>query len=47
VAALGRSFRMDPYNVRVFNTLEMYEQVIAKDYVTVSHPRFADPLPDE
>ncbi len=41
VTALGRSFRMDPYNVRVFNTLEMYEQVIAKDYVTVSHPRFA------
>jgi len=41
VAALGRSFRMDPYNVRVFNTLEMYEQVIAKEYVTVSHPRFA------
>lgn len=41
VAALGRSFRMDKYNVRVFNTLEMYEQVIAKEYVTVSHPRFA------
>jgi cellulose synthase operon protein C len=41
VAALNRSFRMDKYNVRVFNTLEMYEQVIAKDYVTVSHPRFA------
>ncbi|MDF3071141.1 MAG: hypothetical protein K0R38_6742, partial [Polyangiaceae bacterium] len=41
VAALARSFRLDRYNVRVFNTLEMYEQVIAKDYVTVSHPRFA------
>lgn len=41
VAALGRSFRLDKYNVRVFNTLEMYEQVIAKEYVTVSHPRFA------
>lgn len=41
VAALGRSFAMDKYNVRVFNTLEMYEQVIAKEYVTVSHPRFA------
>jgi tetratricopeptide (TPR) repeat protein len=41
VSALGRSFRMDPYNVRVYNTLEMYEGVIAKDYVTVSHPRFA------
>jgi Tfp pilus assembly protein PilF len=40
VAALGRSFRMDKYNVRVFNTLEMYEQVIAKEYVTVSYPRF-------
>jgi cellulose synthase operon protein C len=41
VSALGRSFHLDPYNVRVFNTLEMYEGVIAKDYVTVSHPRFA------
>ena len=41
VAALGRSFSMDKYNTRVFNTLEMYENVIAKDYVTVSHPRFA------
>jgi tetratricopeptide (TPR) repeat protein len=41
IAALDRSFRMDKYNVRVFNTLEMYEGVIAKEYVTVSHPRFA------
>jgi cellulose synthase operon protein C len=41
VAALGRSFDLDRYNVRVYNTLEMYEQVIAKQYVTVSHPRFA------
>jgi cellulose synthase operon protein C len=41
VTALGQSFKLDPFNVRVFNTLEMYERVIAKDYVTVSHPRFA------
>lgn len=41
VSALGRSFRMDPYNVRVFNTLEMYEGAIARDYVTINHPRFA------
>jgi tetratricopeptide (TPR) repeat protein len=41
VSALARSFRMDPFNVRVYNTLEMYEGAIAKDYVTVSHPRFA------
>jgi Flp pilus assembly protein TadD len=32
---------MDPYNVRVFNTLELYEGAIARDYVTVKHPRFA------
>lgn len=41
VTALGHSFRLDPFNVRVYNTLEMYENVIAKDYVTVQHPRFA------
>lgn len=41
VAALGRSFHLDRYNVRVFNTLEMYENVIAKEYVTVPHGRFA------
>ncbi len=41
VAALARSFRLDPFNVRVYNTLEMYEGVIARDYVTVNHPRFA------
>jgi predicted Zn-dependent protease len=41
VSALGRSFKLDPYNVRVYNTLEMYEGVIAKEYVTVSYPRFA------
>jgi cytochrome c-type biogenesis protein CcmH/NrfG len=40
VAALAQSFRLDPFNVRVYNTLEMYEGVIAKDYVTVTHPRF-------
>ena len=40
VAALSRSFRLDPYNVRVYNTLELYEGAIARDYVTVNHPRF-------
>jgi predicted Zn-dependent protease len=41
VSALGRSFKLDPFNVRVYNTLEMYEGPIARDYVTVNHPRFA------
>ncbi|MEI9937035.1 MAG: tetratricopeptide repeat protein [Pseudomonadota bacterium] len=40
VAALRRAFAIDPYNVRVFNTLNLYEKTIAKDYVTVSHPPF-------
>jgi predicted Zn-dependent protease len=41
VAALNRSFRLDKFNVRVFNTLEMYEGAIVRDYETVNHPRFA------
>jgi len=40
VAALQRAFAIDPYNVRVFNTLNLYEKTIAKDYVTVQHPPF-------
>lgn len=40
VAALRRAFVLDPFNVRVFNTLNLYEKVIAKEYVTVEHPPF-------
>jgi Tfp pilus assembly protein PilF len=40
IAALRRAFAIDPYNVRVFNTLNLYEKTIAKDYVTVEHPPF-------
>jgi Flp pilus assembly protein TadD len=40
VSALRRAFALDPYNVRVFNTLNLYEKVIAKEYVTVDHPPF-------
>jgi tetratricopeptide (TPR) repeat protein len=40
VAALSRSFAIDPYNARVFNTLNLYEKAIAHDYVTVDHPPF-------
>ena len=38
--ALRRAFAIDPYNVRVFNTLNLYEKTIARDYVTVEHPPF-------
>ena len=40
IAALRRAFALDPYNVRVFNTLNLYEKTIAKEYVTVEHPPF-------
>lgn len=40
VAALRRAFAIDPFNVRVFNTLNLYEKTIAKEYVSVEHPPF-------
>jgi tetratricopeptide (TPR) repeat protein len=40
LASLRRAFAKDPYNVRVYNTLELYEKTIAKEYVDVS----ADPF---
>ena len=40
VAALSRAFTVDPYNARVFNTLELFEKVIPKDYVSVKGTRF-------
>jgi len=40
VAALSRSFALDPYNVRVFNTLNLYDKTIPHEYVTVEHPPF-------
>ena len=40
VSALSRSFGIDPYNARVFNTLELFEKIIPKQYVTVKGTRF-------
>ncbi|HEY8943369.1 MAG TPA: tetratricopeptide repeat protein, partial [Polyangiaceae bacterium] len=40
VSALSRAFSLDPYNVRVYNTLNLYDTIIPKAYVTVQHPRF-------
>jgi tetratricopeptide (TPR) repeat protein len=41
VSALSRSFSLDPYNVRVFNTLNLFEKVIPAEYVDVAGSRFA------
>ena len=38
--ALKKAFSRDDFNVRVFNTLNFYEQTIAKEYVTVDGARF-------
>lgn len=40
VSELDRAFKLDPYNVRVYNTLGLYETLIPKAYVSVSTPRF-------
>src|SRR5690606_13296726 len=35
VRALAMAFADDPFNVRVYNTLNLYERTIPRDYVTV------------
>lgn len=40
VSALNRAFSLDPYNVRVYNTLGLYDTLIPKSYVSVTYPRF-------
>src|SRR5581483_11301107 len=40
VSALRRAFTADPFNVRVFNTLNLYEKEIPKSYETVDHGKF-------
>ena len=40
VASLSRAFSLDPFNVRVYNTLGLYETIIPKSYVSVRYPRF-------
>ncbi|HVU00233.1 MAG TPA: tetratricopeptide repeat protein [Polyangiaceae bacterium] len=40
VSALQRAFQDDPFNVRVFNTLKLYEKDIPKKYVTLGHGKF-------
>jgi len=40
VGALSRAFALDPFNVRVYNTLHLFDTVIPKAYVTVDSPPF-------
>ncbi|MGC4090765.1 MAG: tetratricopeptide repeat protein [Polyangiaceae bacterium] len=40
VSELSRSFSLDAYNVRVYNTLGLFDTLIPKSYVSVSGPRF-------
>jgi cellulose synthase operon protein C len=40
VSALRVAFDKDPFNVRVFNTLNLYEKEIPQNYVTVRHKLF-------
>jgi cellulose synthase operon protein C len=38
--ALRAAFAQDPYNVRVYNTLNLYEKTIAREYTSVAGSRF-------
>ena len=40
VRELQRAFDRDPFNVRVYNTLNLYEKVIPSEYVSVEHGIF-------
>jgi tetratricopeptide (TPR) repeat protein len=40
LTALRRSFAKDPFNVRVFNTLNLFEETIPKQYVSERRGRF-------
>lgn len=40
VKALGAAFDKDPFNVRVYNTLNLYEKKIPKEYVTLTQGAF-------
>ncbi len=40
IAELRRAFDRDPFNVRVYNTLNLFKKVIPQHYVTVEHGPF-------
>ncbi|HEY6725407.1 MAG TPA: tetratricopeptide repeat protein, partial [Polyangiaceae bacterium] len=40
VVSLRTAFDLDPFNVRVFNTLNLYEKAIQQDYVSVERGKF-------
>ncbi|NUP14492.1 MAG: tetratricopeptide repeat protein [Polyangiaceae bacterium] len=40
LVALNKAWDKDPFNVRVFNTLNLYEKTIANDYTTVDGQTF-------
>jgi tetratricopeptide (TPR) repeat protein len=40
VKQLTRAFKRDPFNVRAYNTLNLFEETIAKEYVTVDGTKF-------
>jgi len=40
IVSLRAAFDLDPFNVRVFNTLNLYEKQIQQDYVSVERGKF-------
>jgi tetratricopeptide (TPR) repeat protein len=40
VVELNRAYELDPYDVRVINTLNLYEKIIPRDYVSITRGPF-------
>lgn len=47
VVELKRSFDLDPFNLRVFNTLDLYETIIPRDYETIEKGPFRYRFPKQ
>lgn len=47
VVELRRAFELDPYNVRVLNTLDLYEKTIPEDYIETRSGPFAFRFPKD
>lgn len=40
VVELNRAYELDPYDVRVINTLNLYEKIVPRDYVSITRGPF-------
>ena len=47
IVELNRAYDLDPYNLRVINTLNLYEKIIPRDYVSIRQGHFRYRFPKD